>query len=703
MSKKLRFSSWLLARILIVLLMMLGVTYTKTYAARPVTYTDYTFTVSGPFYNFDMYINWQYAPPSGYIYPAFNFMFQASQIPGNQGAGGYMGIQLVGDPSVDPNAKKAIFSIWDLWDNSLGRWAYAQPDPNSPQCARFGHEGTGTYCLMNYNWVMGREYRLRIWVLNRDAMGEWWGGWIHDTVTQQETQIGAIYLQNSSSYPGFGWLLRSSTFLEYFGGPDSCDPQPYSRVLWRGPFANAYSYSAASAFIPFYNECSNTDVSTRGYPTVIHSAGSGILRITPAGTILWGSPAMVFYGEGSVTTPRYRTWDGMAWSVNESSAQSVGAVSRWAVVKRNPVRNEIVSGVLDSFNDINLQVWDGTNWGNLVEVTANSSTGTTRAFDIAYEQWSSRTLVVYNDGTSIPKYRIWDGVSWLAEGSVPITRTSGAPRWIRLEPHPYSNKILLAYQDNNNDVNALVWDGSNWGNEQLMETTVGSSGRTAQSFDIAFESQSGRGMVIWSQSGTSTLQYRIWDGLNWSAENAFGNPEPMAASGSTNIYFVRLVADPSSNQLAVGTSNAAYDHYVQIWNGSAWGGGTRTAFALTVDLEFTSTERSFDLAWQRGTGTLFAVYDTLAAANSPGKYRMWTQTGNWSTETDLPAGAVDPVWVQLRTDPYTNDIFVGLLDKQYDINMHRWNGTVWDNSIEVETAAAGGVYRYESFMISYLP
>ena len=67
--------------------------------ARPGTYTDYSFTEIGPFYNLDTYVTWEIAPSHGYIYPAFTYSFQAEQ-------GGYMGTQLVGD------TKKAIFSIW---------------------------------------------------------------------------------------------------------------------------------------------------------------------------------------------------------------------------------------------------------------------------------------------------------------------------------------------------------------------------------------------------------------------------------------------------------------------------------------------------------------------------------------------------------------------------------------------------------------
>lgn len=250
-------------------LIALHFSYQQVYAARPVAFTNYTFAESGPFFNLDTYIAWESAPDSGYIYPAFQFFFQANQ-------GGYMGIQLVGD------TKKAIFSIWDMSEGS------GTAQPVTDICFRFGHEGSGTGCIIDYDWVEGREYRLRIWEINTDATGESWIGVIADTVTNQETVIGVIHLQNSGGYTGYGWLRCDTyTFLEYFGGADSCDGQPYSRILWRGPFANADWYTASRAIVPTYNACSSTNVTTRGRPTAIHEAGIGVQRTTPAGTILW--------------------------------------------------------------------------------------------------------------------------------------------------------------------------------------------------------------------------------------------------------------------------------------------------------------------------------------------------------------------------------------------------------------------------------
>jgi hypothetical protein len=240
---------------------------------RPGDYTNYRFNNdAGPFFNLDIYSTWESAPSTGYIYPAFQFFFQANQ-------GGYMGMQLVG------TQKKALFSIWDMTEGS------GTAQPISSWCDRFGGEGTGARCLIDYDWVPGREYRLRVWAVDSDQNGESWVGAIQDTVTDIETQIGVIYLYNSGGYTGYGWLRTDTyTFLEYFGGPPGCDNQPYSRVLWRGPFANANDYIADQAVVPAYPNCTHNNVTTSGWPYVTHEAGGTTMLTTPAGTVLWDVP-----------------------------------------------------------------------------------------------------------------------------------------------------------------------------------------------------------------------------------------------------------------------------------------------------------------------------------------------------------------------------------------------------------------------------
>ena len=253
------------------------------YGSPPGCYTNYDFDATGPFYNYDMIVRWDEAPSTGCIYPAFQFWFQVGQ-------GGYMGTQLVVDD------KKAIFSIWDtfsIWNPIEEVYEGNETaQPAHTNCKRFNWEETGTMCIMNYGWQIGREYRLSISPDGTDDTGEYWKGTIYDTVTKKETVIGRIHLKNQEQYTGYGWLTnRSSTFLEYFCGEQTCFGHPYSKVTWRGPYANERALLADNATIS-YKPCPTNNITTKGRPLTIHEAGDGVERTTPPGQLWHNQPTV---------------------------------------------------------------------------------------------------------------------------------------------------------------------------------------------------------------------------------------------------------------------------------------------------------------------------------------------------------------------------------------------------------------------------
>lgn len=251
------------------------------------SYADYSFKENGPFFNFDIYSTWDHdIELSTGIYPAFNFYFQ-------NGQGGYMGMQS------DNLGKHVLFSIWDDVNGSMSAM------PVSSNCKRFSHEGTGTMCLNDFSWAAGREYRLRVWVLDVVGNTQNWGAWILDTVSQQETNIGVISLRNSGEYQGYGWLTRSSVFLErYISAPlGGCDAQPVAKVIWRGPYANNSEATANRAVVSFSHNptsCLNSNVWSSEYPFINQEDGGATQRITTEYTDAWALPLFVtISGTGS--------------------------------------------------------------------------------------------------------------------------------------------------------------------------------------------------------------------------------------------------------------------------------------------------------------------------------------------------------------------------------------------------------------------
>jgi hypothetical protein len=151
----------------------------------------------------DLTITADPGPTSGYYWSHF-FVFSNSS---GFSRTGYTGLQTVG------NGKKAIFSIW----NAIGA--------NGAGCQPFGGEGSGYQCLINYNFQQGHTYRMRVARLGGDSLGDWWGAWVSDTATQQETTIGFIQSPLNS-----GLIPTSYLFDEYFLSVSSCASMAYANV-----------------------------------------------------------------------------------------------------------------------------------------------------------------------------------------------------------------------------------------------------------------------------------------------------------------------------------------------------------------------------------------------------------------------------------------------------------------------------------------
>lgn len=238
-------------------------------AGRPLTYTHYDFADPEPFASIEIGVTWEVVPEDGYVYAAFQFAFEGHVI------GGYMGPQIYGP------GRGFHFSIWDDVDNS------GNAQPASQTCQRFTHEGTGTMCHVESGWVEGREYRLRLSSLGADGGGEGWAGTVVDSVTGTETTVGIIRVANILGRSGYGRLESwGHTFMEYFGGPTTCSGQPYSQVLWHGPFAGPAMEPATSA-IASHAPCPFANVTSPGPPNVRHAAGALTPRTTAEAAELW--------------------------------------------------------------------------------------------------------------------------------------------------------------------------------------------------------------------------------------------------------------------------------------------------------------------------------------------------------------------------------------------------------------------------------
>lgn len=233
-------------------------------------------------YNQDMHLTWHQEPVNGWgMYAMYWFTFQAGQ-------GGYTGLQKTTDPS---RPKTAIFSIWDV----AGRQT-AMPVAGTA-CVRFGHEGTGTSCIIAFNWKPDTEYKMRVWKLDggTSTSSETWGAWVIDVKTMEETSIGRIELLNANNQIGYGNLnpqgMQSVT--EFFAGPASadCTNLPTFDVTWKGPFGNNASINPTQAIGSYQTgvgtSCAQANHVSNAPFSVAQENGAQVQRTTPQGSSLW--------------------------------------------------------------------------------------------------------------------------------------------------------------------------------------------------------------------------------------------------------------------------------------------------------------------------------------------------------------------------------------------------------------------------------
>ncbi len=412
--------------------------------------------------------------------------------------------------------------------------------------------------------------------------------------------------------------------------------------------------------------------------TLSLSAGS----VTVATT---SDESLMVYAEGTVTTPRYREWDGALWG-SESNALDVGAPINWVVTKASPLENEYLTGTLGTDNDVNVQVFTNGSWGQLQEMTASIPNAAMRGFDIAYEQTSGDALVVYCDGDANPSYYTWDGDVWASGGAVGITN-GNACGWVKLIADPISDEIIVVTRDTSGiTYEARVWDGSTWGNSaqwgSTQATQVNHEGIAAE-----YEESGNQAVIAVSNGTNSNFSWRAWNGSTWTAAATVALGDDFEAGV--------IAQDDGSDNLALCYIDQDGDIGAVRWTGAAWVAFTEldTGWA-SADPVF--NDRPVDCAFETTPardGYIMVAYSTTAAMN----YRAWNGAA-WSVAAALST-IQDSPRVQLRrtganllqvvTYDNTND--------RYDYSF--WNGTTWSALQTLESNGSSGATPYkEPFM-----
>ena len=224
-----------------------------------------------------------------------NGVFASSQMwwhadNGTELAGGYIGSQVLRGASGDVERRLFLFAIWD--HSSANRVGWTTP----ATCGRFGGEGVGAHCLLDYPTRAGVLYNLSLARVGHNASGASWSAAVHDTSTGTSTTVGTLFLPHADeSVVGYGLLgVYSNMFLEYFAEGGDCETAVHVGVGSFGPHFHTRAVSPLAAS-PAYGTgaCNRTLVTgcVPGYgcgaPRVWIEGGRGVVRNNTDATQLW--------------------------------------------------------------------------------------------------------------------------------------------------------------------------------------------------------------------------------------------------------------------------------------------------------------------------------------------------------------------------------------------------------------------------------
>lgn len=389
--------------------------------------------------------------------------------------------------------------------------------------------------------------------------------------------------------------------------------------------------------------------------------------------------AMFVYWNQTDSKLYYQYSNSFSFSSKAAVSTSFSSQVYWVRLRSKPSSDEIVAAWMCSDRKIYAKVWNGSSWGNEVQITSNARDAGKACFDIAYETQSGVAMVAHcDDNSSNPLYRVWNGSSWSSESSMSSIGTYGY--YLRLAPDPASDAILCAVQDQDNDLNVQYWNGSSWSGVSELETSINRN--NMRQYDIAYENGGGEALIVYSSDWSSNPRYRTWNGSSWSAEST-------CASVGDDQVVIKLTTGTSTGEVLVQMTNDSAHLDAFVWNGSSfgtnqtlettmdgWGYEPFTAMVPTASIEpadvpyFTDFESTVGAEWNTSTTEYDADFTTFL-----GRFN--------GTPVTLALNTTVGETYQLKFDLYAID---------------SWSPKSWDLDIDsLYIKIAGGTIFHESF------
>lgn len=373
------------------------------------------------------------------------------------------------------------------------------------------------------------------------------------------------------------------------------------------------------------------------------------------------NPGEVMYAQSAQSAPRYRTWDGSSFG-SESNAQTTATDIHWIVAKPSTVGDEIIMGVIATNGTLYIQTWDGSSWTS--NWNTNIAVATFRRCDIAYERTSGDAVVVFGDDGTTLMYRKRVSGTWDSTDQT-LGTLNDKPNWIRLGQRPTNDDLFVGVLSASKAVEAWRWNGSSnsWGD--FLRTTADAGTEATECFDVTFERCSGDAFLLWGDASNNVKSREFT--TSWQSEQtAYSMPD--AVEWLVAAHDPKATNDDIAIGMTVGNSTLEFG----AWNGSSW--ATRPSTVAWSD----SSNRTIDVAFETSTGK--AVWGFATNSNTQQfSWRTWTSSGGFSSVTTETGNAQNLRFVQLRNDPFSDDIMALYSDSAADLFHRHWDGSAWSS------------------------
>ncbi|UCE95327.1 MAG: hypothetical protein JSV51_06235 [Candidatus Bathyarchaeota archaeon] len=300
--------------------------------------------------------------------------------------------------------------------------------------------------------------------------------------------------------------------------------------------------------------------------------------------------ALLAYAVYSTNTSKdlaYKTWDGTQWSaesyIDDPSVFDIQY--HWIKLASYPLMvgrvNEIaIIASEEHSNDANAWIWNGSSWGNYLQLEGSVASRATECISVGYEQQSGEAMFIWGwgVGTGYLQSRKWTG-TWGSE--LPqIMIGPNRPRWFTLKADPSSNRIMVASVDQGRDLYTIRWNGSDWARDDIHDDNVDSS--TTRCADFEWEPIESNGLLVWG-SNMGSLSYKtltvtsLWSGIS-----------TVTAIGIHPWIQLRQNVGDASVKILGSMLNNNYDLGALKWDGSTLTNMGDSAFSsntTTTDFE----------------------------------------------------------------------------------------------------------------------